>query len=216
MRRLFLSRERSVEWGPVLRELARQRRMYRVVDLQELEDLSQSTHHEGVVLDADPPPRPDLDACLRDRAVGQSLLLDDVRNPHNLGAICRSAAHFGALGLWARSGPAILQGAAARVAEGGAEAVPYRAVGQASEVATVAERRGYAVWGLSGRDGTPLSSQPLPDRVLWVVGNERTGLDPRTASVCHRLLAIPGTGWVESLNASVAAAVAMGWFALRT
>ncbi len=212
--RLFLDRSLVSDWSRELREMAGHRRAYRLVGEQDLQSLSRSQHHEGVVLDATPPPKPSVAACLPLEAGTQVVALDHVANPHNLGAICRSAAHFGATALMARSGPPFLQGAAARVAEGGAESVLYGATEQMVPVLEFGRQRDYQIWVLSS-DGVPLFRSSPPERVLWVVGHEREGVSQALRACAHRIVAIPGTGAVESLNASVAAAVAMSWYVGR-
>src|SRR5690606_15880243 len=100
---------------------------------EDLRKLAASSHHEGVVADMlreEPQP---LTSWLRDLGDGPqcALWLDGVGNPHNLGAILRSAAHFGiAAILLPKHSTLALSGAAARVAEGGAEAVPFVRMGR--------------------------------------------------------------------------------------
>jgi len=206
VQRLFLTKARSKTLGHVLRQLAKARRTYRVVSEEELRALAKSARHEGLVADADPRAPADDSALF---AAGQPVVaLDQVENPNNLGAICRSCAHFGA-GLIARKGPAQLQGAAARVARGGAERVPYRSVDGWGPSFEAARRHGYVCWALDGAGERDLFETSVPPRVLWVVGNERDGLSQGARHGADAILRLGGTGWVESLNASVAAAAAL-------
>lgn len=208
VQRLHLTRGVSDRFSELMRAMAAAKRAYNLVSAGDLQALADSPHHEGVVMDVRVRPRPEWRELLPDRD-GQALLLDRVDNPHNIGAICRSAAHFGAAGLMAVSGPRSLKGAAARVAEGGAEHVVYRAVGGPEECARAATERGWTLIGLDGASGRRLDESLPHRRVVWVIGSERDGLSDAARAACAQVVSIQGTGAVESLNASVAAAVAM-------
>ncbi|MCZ7687021.1 MAG: hypothetical protein M5U28_53075 [Sandaracinaceae bacterium] len=125
VRRAFVYQRTSRAVGDLLSELARRRLPHRVVDDEELAKVAGSQHHEGICLVASPRPEPDERAVLSVRGAACALYLDGVENPRNLGAILRSAAHFGCLALsGARDRLPSPSGATARVAEGGAEHVP--------------------------------------------------------------------------------------------
>ena len=123
LRKVYLTEARIAALKPVLAWCVKHRLGYRVVETEDLERLTATRHHEGVCFDLvrSPPPRlADWLAHLPSAPAASLLLwLDGVGNPHNLGALLRSAAHFGVQGVI--SGSDIeLSGAAARVAEGGA------------------------------------------------------------------------------------------------
>jgi tRNA G18 (ribose-2'-O)-methylase SpoU len=140
-----------------------------------------------------------------------AIALDRVTNPHNLGAVVRSAAYFGADGvLYAHGdGPARLPPAAVRVAEGGAECVPIAAVERLAPALAFARARGVRVVGTDARARDDAFSLAWPRPCIVVVGNEREGLSRDVRPLCDATVAIPGTGRVESLNASVAAGVVL-------
>src|SRR5690606_37911850 len=103
VRRVFVREDVARKIGEVLRELARRRLPYRIVSDEELAKVAGSQHHEGICFYARPLPAPDEAALLApfragDRA-GCLLYLDGVENPHNVGAILRTAAHFGCVAL---------------------------------------------------------------------------------------------------------------------
>ncbi|ELQ15783.1 tRNA/rRNA methyltransferase, partial [Xanthomonas translucens DAR61454] len=133
IRKLYLAEARIPALQPLLKWCAANRVGYRVVEEADLNKLAASAHHEGVVADvvrAEPLP---LTAWLQTLAPGPALALwlDGVGNPHNFGAILRSAAHFGAAAiLLPDTATLALSGAAARVAEGGAEALPLVQIGR--------------------------------------------------------------------------------------
>ncbi|WP_330164103.1 RNA methyltransferase substrate-binding domain-containing protein, partial [Xanthomonas translucens] len=121
IRKLYLAEARIPALQPLLKWCAANRVGYRVVEEADLNKLAASAHHEGVVADvvrAEPLP---LAAWLQTLAPGPALAvwLDGVGNPHNFGAILRSAAHFGAAAILLPDAATLaLSGAAARVAEG--------------------------------------------------------------------------------------------------
>ena len=127
LRKLWLTAERQRELRAMLAWCVQQRIGYRVVAAEEIARLSGSDHHEGVCCAFLRAPALNLDALLRDLRAGPALLLwlEGVGNPHNLGALLRSGAHFGIAGvLLASDSELTLSPAALRIAEGGAEAVP--------------------------------------------------------------------------------------------
>ncbi|MEM6369484.1 MAG: RNA methyltransferase [Myxococcota bacterium] len=204
--RLFLTKERARGLGELLKRMARARRSYRVLPEDELQDLAKSPHHEGLVADVMDKPAADDSALF---AHGRPVMaLDRVENPNNLGAVCRSCAHFGA-GLLTRGGPVRLQGAAARVAQGGAEVVAHRRVDAWGPVLRRARRSGYVCWALDGSSEKDLFAAAVPQRVLWIVGNEKEGVSEEGLKLSDAVFRLGGTGGVESLNASVAAGVAL-------
>lgn len=212
IRKVYLLEARMPALREVLRHCAAQRIGYRLVGEEDLLRLTGSQHHEGVcfeVLRPEPPSLAELLVRLKPTQPAQLVYLDGVGNPHNLGAILRSAANFGiaAVGV-----PAIgdlgLSGAACRVAEGGAEAVPL--IGLAGDDWSRLQAAGFVVAATVARDGAPLYGRDLPPRIVWVLGAEGTGLSPARLAAIPLRLAIPGTGAVESLNVSAAAAVLFG------
>jgi TrmH RNA methyltransferase len=216
IRKLYLLEARIPQLQPLLKWCVPHRVGYRVVDEADLQKLAASAHHEGVVAEVlreEPLP---LSTWLRDLPAGPQCLLwlDGVGNPHNLGAILRSAAHFGVAAiLLPKHSTLALSGAAARVAEGGAEAVPLVRLGR--EDNSIAQLRG-AGFGLAAtvvRGGGDLFQASLPPRLVYVLGAEGEGMSPALAAACDLRLSIPGSGAVESLNVASATAVLLAAWA---
>jgi TrmH RNA methyltransferase len=137
-----------------------------------------------------------------------ALWLDGVGNPHNLGAILRSAAHFGAAAvLLPKHSTMTLSGAAARVAEGGAEHVPFVRLGREDNAIAQLHGAGFQVVATVVRGGSDVFATPLPQRVVYVVGAEGEGMDPKLVALCDQRIGIPGSGAVESLNVAAATTV---------
>lgn len=216
IRKLYLAEQRIPQLQPLLKWCVANRVGYRVVGEEDLRKLAASSHHEGVVADVLREEPQSLTAWLHALPAGPccALWLDGVGNPHNVGAILRSAAHFGVGAiLLPKHSPLALSGAAARVAEGGAEAVPFVRLGR--EDNSIAQLRG-AGFGLAAtvvRNGAALFGHELPPRLVYVVGAEGEGMDPVLAQACDLRLSIPGTGAVESLNVAAATAVFLGEWA---
>ncbi|TDK27242.1 rRNA methyltransferase [Luteimonas aestuarii] len=211
IRKLYLSEARIPQVQPLLKWCVANRIGYRVVaDEDELRRLASSTHHEGIVADVLRVPPLSLDAWLEALPEGPccALWLDGVGNPHNLGAILRSAAHFGVSGLLLSASSALaLSGAAARVAEGGAEAVPMVRLPDDDDAVARLRVAGFSLAATVVRDGEDVFSTPLPRRLVYVMGAERDGMDDALASACDLRVSIPGSGAVESLNVASATAV---------
>ena len=210
IRKLYLLQSRIHGLKPLLAWCVQHRVGYRVVEEADLERLAGSTHHEGVVADVlRLEPRP-LDEWLRALGTGTPALaiwLDGVGNPHNFGAILRSAAHFGATVLLPADSPLALSGAAARVAEGGAEAVPLVRLPANRDAIARLRAAGFELDATVVRGGEDLFAARLPPRLVYVMGAEGEGMDAALATACDRRLSIPGSGAVESLNVAAATAV---------
>ena len=208
--RLFFEPAHQSTLAGFCQALARDRKPYRQVDAAELARIAGTMSHGGAVAIARPRPLIDFDpkAVPEWARDGKPLLiLDGVGNPHNLGAIARSAAFFGLdrLVLADRPDQALPSDAAYRVAEGGLEhLVLYRA----PLPAALRDLRGtYRVLGTLPAEGSPLASRAADRPVALILGNEETGLDRATLAACDEVVTIPGSGHVQSLNVASAAAI---------
>lgn len=211
IRKLYLAGPRIPDLQPLLKWCVANRVGYRVVeDESELARLAGSGRHEGVVADVLRAPEPALGEWLPTLAAGPQCLLwlDGVGNPHNFGAILRSAAHFGiAAVLLPADSPLAASGAAARVAEGGAEAVPLVRMGPSQEAMGLLRDSGFTLAATVVEGGDDLFAARLPERLVYVMGAEGEGMDRGLAGACDLRLSIPGTGAVESINVAAATAV---------
>jgi TrmH RNA methyltransferase len=207
------------------RALAEARKVYRCVEPAELAKVAGSLHHGGIVaVVAAPTVRraTAADAAQWARRGEPLVVLDRIGNAHNLGAIARTAAFFGVPRLvLAEDAAAARPGEAAhRVAEGGLEFLEIWAVGDIAGFLRVLGAAGFAVIGAATRGGTRAPTRTAApgaaparrggtDEPPWalVLGNEEHGLNPAAAAACTRLVTIAGSGSVESLNVSVAAAI---------
>lgn len=219
IRKVYLTEARIPALKPLLAWCVKQRVGYRVVEEGDLDRLAASTHHEGVVADVlkvEPMPMGDWLRALPEGRPVAALWLDGVGNPHNFGAILRSAAHFGVAGiLLPRDSTLALSGAAARVAEGGAEQVPLVRMGNAENAIGQLRGAGFSLAATVVRGGDALFAATLPQRLVYVMGAEGEGMDAQLAAACDQRLSIPGSGAVESLNVAAATAVFLAQWAQR-
>ncbi len=216
IRKLYLSESRIPQLQPLLAWCVKQRIGYRVVEESDLGKLAASSHHEGVVADVLRSEPQGLSAWLQALPAGPALALwlDGVGNPHNFGAILRSAAHFGVAAiLQPQDSTLALSGAAARVAEGGAERVPLVRMGERDAAIAQLRAAGFLLAATVVRGGENLFTAPLPQRLVYVLGAEGEGMDESLANACDLQLSIPGSGAVESLNVAAATAVFLAQWA---
>ncbi|XQA70536.1 TrmH family RNA methyltransferase [Xanthomonas sacchari] len=218
IRKLYLSEARIPALRPLLKWCVANRVGYRVVDEADLHKLAASSHHEGVVADVLRVAPLALADWLQALAPGPALALwlDGVGNPHNFGAILRSAAHFGVGAILLPEQAALaLSGAAARVAEGGAEAVPLVRLPPTMQAQAQLRGAGFALAATLVDGGDDLFATALPQRLVYVMGAESDGMDRDFAQACDLRLSIPGSGAVESLNVAAATAVLLGTWRSR-
>jgi TrmH RNA methyltransferase len=205
--RVYVARELLEPFGDLLHACARLRRPYKIVAPDELERITESRHHEGIcVVVAAPAPRPWADV-LRAPGPGFVVALAGVANPHNTGAIVRTAAHFGARAVLIEGEARRLPPAVYRTAQGGAEWVDVVTAPALVPALAEARRAGFTICATTSHDGQDLFAAQLPPRAVVVLGAEDEGLAPALAAAADLTLRIPGSGRVESLNVASATAV---------
>lgn len=200
------------ELGPILREAAARRIPYAELEDEALAKLAESVHHEGIVVIARPRPVLDAHELFTKMASARRfalVALDGVTNPHNVGAILRSAAFLGidAVVVRGERGKAPLTPAAVRIAEGAAEHVPVAPVPDLDAFLAALRREGYAALAADARGELDAMTMRWPTRGVLVLGSEANGISPEVAREIEAGVAIRGTGAIESLNVSVAAGV---------
>jgi TrmH RNA methyltransferase len=215
VRKVYLTQARLGALQPVLAWCVQRRLGYRVVENADLDKLTQTQHHEGVCFEVRRRPLLSLSTLLQSlpRPPKPVLLvwLDGVGNPHNFGAVLRSAANFGVHGLiLARESALNVSGAAMRVAEGGAEAVPIAQTVPGEDVFGALRNAEISVAATVPREGESLYTATLPKRIVFVLGAEGGGLSQALIDRADVHLTIPGSGAVESLNVAASAAVLFG------
>lgn len=172
-----------------------------------LEELAGSPDHQGVVAAVAPYPYADAEALLdADRPL--LVALDEVTDPHNLGAVARVAEAGGANGLLiTRRRSAAVTAAVCRASAGAVEHLPIAQVENLADTLIRARRPGLWSFAAVAEGTTAPSALDLADGTLFVLGAEGRGVRPRVQKACDGSVTIPMRGRVESLNVSTAAAV---------
>lgn len=180
------------------------------VDRSQLFDLCQTREHQGCVLAAEGfayTPFSDMLGAER------MILLDNIEDPHNVGAICRTAEALGwqNILLPRRGCPGILP-SVAKASAGACEFLRVAITCSSNQYVKIALDEGYTVVALDGSGQTPLpelAAGSRPERLLLVVGGENVGVSQFILNTASCVAAIPQRGKINSLNASVAAALAL-------
>jgi 23S rRNA (guanosine2251-2'-O)-methyltransferase len=143
------------------------------------------------------------------------LLLGEVQDPHNVGAVIRSAAAFGLAGvLIPPHNQAPVNGTVVKVSAGMAFRIPLVTIPNVNTVIRDLKESGFWVYGLEGDGTTKTTTETYPKPTLFVLGNESSGLREKTKELCDELLSIPIHPRCESLNAAAATAIVLaGWAA---
>jgi len=180
----------------------------------DLTKMCASSHHQGIVLEVEPFRYAELDDLLA--SVNQSgtpgllLVLDGILDPHNLGALIRSAACAGADGVIIPRDRACGVTAAAEKSSAGAVAmIPVAQVTNIAQALESMKKAGFWVYGLAGEVSQSLYDQKFVGSTVLVIGNEGEGLRPLVRKQCDVVMSIPQYGGVSSLNASVAGGIAL-------
>ncbi|HEY7074802.1 MAG TPA: 23S rRNA (guanosine(2251)-2'-O)-methyltransferase RlmB [Solirubrobacteraceae bacterium] len=178
-----------------------------VAPAEEIARRSGSDAHQGVCALADPYPYADATELLAEPAP-LLVALDEVTDPQNLGAICRSAECAGATGVVVpERRSAEVTPAVCKAAAGAVEHLPVARVRNLADFLADAKTAGCWCYGAQAGARTPYDRPDYSGGVVIVLGAEGRGLRPRVARACDDLVALPVRGRVESLNVSAAAAV---------
>lgn len=162
--------------------------------------------HQGVVAEVKALPALGLEDAMHHNTL---LALDQVTDPHNLGAILRSADAFGCGAVLVPKAHAVdVTAVAAKAAVGAAESIPVIPVNLAQALEKL-KKEGFWTIGLDGQANQSLSDISKTEKTCLVMGSEGAGLRPLVAKNCDYLAKLPMTGTVESLNVSVATAIAL-------
>jgi 23S rRNA (guanosine2251-2'-O)-methyltransferase len=181
-----------------------------VLSKDQLEALAKSAQHQNLVAEAEEFEYAELDAVIPAEGDALVLALDSVQDPHNLGALVRSAECFGATGVVIpQDRAAMVTGAAEKASAGAVARLPIARVVNLARALEELKERNLWITGLAGEGTDVISQVDLTGPTVIVVGSEGTGLRPLIRKTCDRLAKIPTAGKTPSLNASVAGGVAL-------
>lgn len=214
-RSLYVTEAALKQFEPILAESAGMKRPKpQLIEKRELDRALDEAVHQGIAADAAP-----LDevfvqdlaarAMRKDRAV--ILMLDQVTDPHNVGAILRSACVFGADGIvMQRRHSPELTGVLAKTASGAVEHVPVAYEINLSDTLDILKKNGFRAIGLDERGEVEIgAASEGAGKIVLVLGAEGAGLRPKVREHCDVLARLPAAGPIASLNVSNAAAVAL-------
>jgi 23S rRNA (guanosine2251-2'-O)-methyltransferase len=196
--------------NPVAEAERGRRRVHRVwrapeTPAAELERLCGSPDHQGVVAEVDPYPYGDPVGMLRKEGA-LLVALDQVQDPRNLGAVCRSAEFAGAAGVVIpERRSAAVTAVTCKASAGAVEHIEVAHVRNLADWLAAAKEAGFWIWGADADAKQAPWGVDLTGSTVLVLGGEGKGLRPRVAASCDGLVALPRRGAVDSLNVSAAA-----------
>lgn len=202
--------------GPIqsiLREAKKQDCIINFVSSQRLDEISETKKHQGVIANASAYEYAEVDDILKKaRDKGEDpfiVILDGIEDPHNLGAIIRTANQAGAHGIIIPKHRAV--GLTATVARTSAGALNYTPVAKVTNISkTIEDLKKEGLWFVcADMDGQPMYKCNLTGPIGLVVGNEGSGVSELVKKNCDFTASIPMKGDIDSLNASVAAGILM-------
>ncbi|OGG64394.1 23S rRNA (guanosine(2251)-2'-O)-methyltransferase RlmB [Candidatus Kaiserbacteria bacterium RIFCSPHIGHO2_02_FULL_55_17] len=174
--------------------------------------VGKETAHQGVIATMDPSSLlislEDFLKTLDAKKNPAVAVLGEIQDPHNVGAIIRSAAAFGLAGvLIPEHNQAGVTGGVVKSSAGMAFCIPLVSIGNVNHALKVLKEKGFWIYGLEMGGKTSLDTEAFDAPAVFVVGNEGAGIREKTLTACDVTLSIPMHARTESLNASVSAAI---------
>lgn len=204
---LFLTKEQLSTFSSLTKYCVQHKKAYHLVSSAELDVMTKSTHHEEICMVIKKKQNRTLLQYLQSNPSRSFLIaLENVSNPHNVGAILRTAAHFGANGLLVPDVKVAQTASAVRTSEGGNESIEIYAAPDFNQALALLKRNGFQIITTSSHAKKNLYELKWSQKVVIVFGEESDGLTKETMAL-GEAIKIPGTDHVESLNVSVAAGV---------
>ncbi len=209
--RLYIS---GAKKDPAIEEitaLARRRSIpISIIDEQKLDKLSNGGNHQGALLEAEPVSPLNLNQVLSSGGINKDTVwigVDEITDPHNLGAIIRSAACLGASAVvFPERRSAGITPIVEKTASGAVEKVKLISVVNLNQAILKLKEHSFWIYGAS-LEGKPLHEASFYGPIFLLIGSEGRGLREKTAGHCDELVRIPMKGGVQSLNASCACSV---------
>jgi 23S rRNA (guanosine2251-2'-O)-methyltransferase len=219
VRKVFLSPEvNDAELRALLKKLNLTPGVLKAKEMDHM--VGRETAHQGVIAVTDPESLL-LDfkqflAELRPTENTMLVLLDELTDPHNVGAIIRSAAAFGAAGvLLPVHNQAPITGTVVKTSAGMAFRVPLVSIGNVNQAVDALKKEGFRTYGLVMDGSQNIAEEKFDAPTLFIIGNEGDGIRQKTMERCDVGLRIPMNARAESLNASVSAAVVLYQWSIR-
>ncbi|MEK7703653.1 MAG: RNA methyltransferase [Myxococcota bacterium] len=212
IRRIYLMPERLTDFADIVAWASAHKVPLDPAPRDALARLADTMHHDGILFVAERPRPASLAKVLEGLSASEPLslvLADGIKNPNNLGAIARVCAYFGVPHLLTCGDSAGYSDAALRTSQGAAELVTLAPLDDATRAIAQLKQRGIAVVATSPHARETLARVKLPARSLMLVGSENAGLSPAIERLADHVVAIPGSGALESLNVAVALSIVL-------
>ncbi len=193
----------------IMRQAEQQAVPVRVEDHERLTQLSGAPDHQGLLAKMPPFPFSPLEDIIQRVSTPLALMvLDRIQDPHNFGAIIRSAEVLGVQGIViGETHQSDVTSAVARSSAGAVNYLPICRVGDLSVMLSTLQASGVHIVATAMRTGVALSEWNFTRPTAIIVGNESSGISPHLLNLCDGIVQIPQSGHVESLNAAVAAGI---------
>lgn len=209
--RVYITEPMLKEMNKILKHCAEHKLAYRILSEEEMCKVSESNHHEGVCFLIKRTPAISYLDFLKNESLVKStpciVALENVQNPHNLGAIMRVCANFGVKAILVSQPDSALSGSAYRTSEGGAEFIKVITADHFDKAIQKFKASDYRVITTSSHKGTNLFNEKLPLKSIIVFGSENSGISEQILDAGDKIIKIPSSGSVESLNIACASSV---------
>lgn len=180
------------------------------VSKDKLNELSDNAIHQGVVADVSDYQYYDLEKVYQQNKTNRFIILDEITDPHNLGAILRTAEAAGIDAIIvSKRQQAPLNATVAKVSSGAIEHVPVVAVSNLNNTILKLKKMNFIIVGTDGSAEVSYQEMPKEQNIAVILGSEGSGIRPLVKSNCDLLVKIPMYGKINSLNVSVAGALLM-------
>lgn len=204
---VFLTKDLMKRFPQITKYCAQNKKAYHLVERSELESMTKATHHEDICMLIKQAARRSLENYLALKPESSLIIaLENVSNPHNIGAILRNAAHFGATAILVPDKKIAESASALRTSEGGSEFVEIFEAADFKKALALLTKNKFQIVTTSSHAKASLFDLKWEKKVVVLFGEEAQGLTPEVLKIGTQIK-IPGTDNVESLNVSVASAV---------
>ncbi|MDZ4785787.1 MAG: TrmH family RNA methyltransferase [bacterium] len=218
--KIYLEQSNFKNFAACLKWCAEKKIAYKVVSFDELDKVTQATHHEGICIIAKK--RTELDtekflSQIKDKKLEAPIVLvDGLKNPHNFGSVLRSCANFGVKYVIGDQEMPKLSAAACRVAEGGAEHLNLVRTDNLGDILMRLKKSGFSIISTSSHAKASIFSTKFPAKTVLVMGSESVGISRRIEDLSDQVLSIPSSGSIQSLNVSTATSIILAEFWRQT
>lgn len=211
-----LTKDRAPAFSDLMQYLANNKRAYNIESSDQLSQFAKSVHHEGICLLVKSKQTINFQQWQATHQTKRPLLLlalENIDNPHNLGAIIRTAAHFSVSALFYSSkSTSHTDSAVTRVAQGGAEYVPIFKIDNWTDVINFCQDKKVSIFSTSDKAKKSITIDAYKENSLLLMGNEGSGLSDFWKNKETTHIKIDGTNLVESLNISVASGILLSLY----